>query len=45
MSFVPPTRASVIDTSGLSNCSPSSNNYSISPLEAKKRRCNYVIYK
>jgi hypothetical protein len=38
-------RAPVTDTLGLQNSSPSSKRYSISPLEVKKRRCRYVIYK
>jgi hypothetical protein len=35
----------VADTSGLWNSSPSPKSYLISPLEEKKRRCRYVIYK
>jgi pre-mRNA-splicing factor ISY1 len=30
---------------GATNSSPSPKSYSISPLEVKKRRCRYVIYK
>jgi hypothetical protein len=42
---IPWERALVKDTSGLRNYSPSSNIYSIIPLEARKRRCRYEIYK
>jgi pre-mRNA-splicing factor ISY1 len=42
---VPSTRDPVTDTLGLQNSSPSSKEYSISPLEVKKRRCRYAIYK
>jgi hypothetical protein len=42
---VPQERAMVTNTLGLQNYSPSSNRYLIIPLEAKNRRCRYVIYK